>query len=1044
MQVTQTSSSVARLERETNAFGCPELITLVGPQTDTHLNYLDLMQPRSKATLLPHAVVEFQGRPLLYLLDDLESGQGQSPIDNRAQDLGQLLANRSEHALLGIVRPGELILYPVNLDRAVLNNARPVTIFVHEPDAPLFFQRLATGSISLKGQAQTPDYVFEEIHRLLAAADEELAGKMLPLEVLSVTGRALFFRFLHDRRIVMPEELPDICPSAENLKDAFSDAARAAATSCWLDETFNGDFLPLVDGLDSALSPVKRMHAYRKFFRDADEKTNGTVFRHLEAIMRGWKHVRGSSFQTTIDWDDFNFAHIPIGVLSQIYETFSRRWDAVQAEETSVRYTPKNIARLVVEEALASVKEPQDARVLDPACGAGVFLVLAFRQLVRLHWKKSGQRPDRRVIHRILYDQIRGFDVSESALRLAALALYITAIEVNGTTRPPRSLKFPRALKGEVLYNFAPHDSEERRYGFVLGSLAPDVPEHFNAQFDVVVGNPPWTRLRPKPQTSVEKTEQRAHNAAINQEFSKITRRVLAARKIVGIDVGSYKNPDNNPDLPFLWRATEWVKPGGAIAMALPGRIILKQSAAGQLAREAVLRGLTVTGILNGSDLEKTTVWPNMDLPFMLLFARNTVPPARHQFSLVTPVRENALCKRAEFRLDFRSAQAVSVDAAVAKPWMFKALSVGSTLDVEVLEKISAQELPTVSDVWADSSSGEGYNISSGLPQKTADHVLDLPDFTAPEHGFEIELQQLMSWREHHRRTTAHAPRDAVLYNPPLVIVPQAPGQTRDRPKAYLSEKHAVAFSKSFYGYSTAGQDNAKGLAQLLYLIVHSQLWHHHYLTHSSRIGASYRTFLKQDLDNFSFPNLNTLTPSQWHRVSRLVAELRGHDHKPWEEIDELVFELYGLNSHDVTVIGDTVRFGAPYRLARIPAERSPQRRDVDAFCQYLVDMVQPFVQGPRAELYAAEVIGQSEGWQSPWRFVSLTPYKAPVEISGAFLSSVMQEANRTAASRVVMVLPQGGLFIGLLNQLRFWSQSRARMCGLHIVRQHLSVFRRR
>ncbi|MCY4383625.1 MAG: N-6 DNA methylase [Nitrospinae bacterium] len=922
----------------------------------------------------------------------------------------------------------------------MLDNAQSVTLSGDSPDAPLFFQRLATGSFSLKGQVQTPDYVFEEIHRLLASADKELEGQMLPLEVLSVTGRALFFRFLHDRKIVVHEELADICPSADNLKDVFSDAERAAATSCWLDETFNGDFLPLVDSLDSSLSPVARMRAYRKFFRYAEEKTNGKVFRHLEAIMRGWKHVGGSSFQTTIDWDDFNFAHIPIGVLSQIYETFSRRWDVVQAEETSVHYTPKNIARLLVEEALAGVKEPQDALVLDPACGAGVFLVLAFRQLVRLHWKKMGRRPDKRVIHRILYNQIRGFDVSESALRLAALALYITAIEVNGTTRPPRILKFPRALQGEVLFNFGPHDTEERRYGFVLGSLAPNVPEHFNAKFDVVVGNPPWTRLRSRLTTSTEKAEQRVRNAATNQEFSAITRRILTTRQIMGIDVISYKNPDNNPDLPFLWRATEWAKPGGAIAMALPGRIILKQSGAGRLAREALFRGLTVSGILNGSDLEKTAVWPNMGLPFMLLFARNTVPPAKHQFSFITPVRENALCKRADFRFDFRAAQAVSVDSVVAKPWMLKTLSLGSVLDVEVIEKISSRELPSVSDVWTDLSSGEGYNVSSGLVQKPADHLLDLPNFEAPEYGFKIELQQLNSWQEHHHRMTAHAPRDAGLYNPPLVIVPQTPGQTRERPKAYLSEKHAIAFSKSFYGYSTAGHDNPKGLAQLLYLILHSQLWHHHYLTHSSRIGASYRTFLKEDLDSFSFPNPKTLTASKWHRVNRLAEELRSDKNKPWEAIDELVFELYGLNSHDMNVISDTVRFGAPYRSARLPAERPPQRSDVDAFCWYLVDMVQPFVKETCTELYAAEVIEQSEAW--PWRFVTLTAHRAPVDISREFLSSVMQEANRTAASRIVMVLPQGGLFIGLLNQLRFWSQSRARLCGLHIVRQHLSAFR--
>ena len=1039
----QTLSSVSRLERETKAFGCPELITLDGPQTDAHLNYLDLMKAQDETTLLPNAVAEFQGRPLLYLLDDLESGPGPSLIDQRAHGLCQLLANRSEHALLGIVRPGELTLYPINLNRAVLQDAPSVTLSVISPDAPWFFQRLATGSYTIEGQAQSPDYVFDEIHRLLASADEELADQMLPPEILSVTGRALFFRFLHDRKIVLPKELADICPSADGLRDVFSDATRAAATSCWLDETFNGDFLPLVDAPHSTLSTTTRLRAYTKFFGDIDKRTGGRVFRHLEAIMRGWKHIGESMFQTTIDWDDFDFAHIPIGVLSQIYETFSRRWDVVQAEETSVHYTPKNIARLLVEEALTGVEEPQDAVVLDPACGAGVFLVLAFRELVRLHWKKFGRRPDTRAIHRILYKQLRGFDVNESALRLAALALYITAIEVNGTTRPPKSLKFPKALKDEVLFNFGPNVPDERRYGFVLGSLGPSVPPHFNSQFDVVVGNPPWTRLRPKAKTDAEKEEQRARNTIANQAFSEITRRVLTARRIDDFDTSSYKNPDSNPDLPFLWRATEWAKPNGVIAMALPGRIILKQSPAGRRAREALLRGLTVNGILNGSDLEKTPVWPHMDLPFMLLLARNAIAPAQHQFSFLTPVREGALCKRAEFRFDFRSAQAVSVDSAVEKPWMLKALSVGSILDVELIEKISERNMPTVAETWATLVDGEGYNISPGLAQKPADHLLDLPDFVAPEFGSQIDVRKLRLWRDSHRRTTAHAPRSPALYCPPLVVVPQTPGPSRERSKAYLSENHALAFSKSFYGYSSAQHDNPKGLAQLLYLVLHSQLWHHYYLTHSSRIGASYRTILKEDLDNFPLPDPKTLTAAHWHRIDLLAEKLSIEPSGSWEELDDLIFDLYGLNAHDAGTMRDTIRFGAPYRSARLPAEQPPQQADVEAFCRYLADMVKPFAKGLAEDLHSVEVGNRDGALLSPWRFIVLAPHGKPKELSHHLFPSVIQEANRTAASRILLVLPHGGLLIGLLNQLRFWSKSRARLCGLHIIRQHLSAFRR-
>lgn len=1031
-------SAIADLQRHADAFGCPKLIALDGPQTDAHLDYLDLTGSRTNAQLLPDAVAEFQGRPLLYLLDDVKHGSASS-TDQHAHDLGQLLANRSEHAVLGVVRPGELTLYPVNLDRAVLVDAPSVTISGDSPDAPFFFQSLASGSFSLYGQPQTSDYVFDEIHSLLASADQDLAATMRPLDILSVTGRALFFRFLHDRSIVLPRELSEICPPATDLKDVFSDAERAAATSCWLDETFNGDFLPLVSVPHSTQSSRSRKSAYASFFRQADVDTEGKVFLHLEAVMRGWKHVDSTGFQTTIDWDDLNFAHIPIGVLSQIYETFSRRWDDAHADDTSIRYTPKNLARLLVDEALAGLDEPQHAVVLDPACGAGVFLVLAFRQLLRLHWQKTGRRPGTQLIHRVLYNQLRGFDVSESALRLAALALYITSIELNGTTRPPKSLKFPNALKDQVLFNFGRADHDERRHGFVLGSLAPDVPESFDGQFDVVIGNPPWTRLRAKVSPQSDARERRRRNASINRQFSAITRRALGKREVSDIDARTYANPDNNPDLPFLWRSTEWAKPGAVIAMALPGRIILKQTQAGRLAREALMRGVTVTGIVNGSDLEKTAVWPDMDLPFMLLFARNATPPPRHQFSFLTPLRESGLCQRSQFRLDYGSAHVVAADSVIAKPWLLKSLGLGSILDVEVINKISDRAFPTVSEVWANLVSGEGYNISPAMPQVSANHLLNLPDFKRPSRGFHVPAGSLVPWRLRHGRSTAQRPRSAALYDPPLVILPQTPRAGRENPKAYLYEDNPVAFSQSFYGYSTAGHENPKGLARLLYLIVHSQLWFHHCLTHSSRIGASYRTILKQDLDDFSFPDPSVLTTAQWRRVGHLANRLRVGGQKPLEEIDAFVSGLYGLNLNDMAVISDTVRFGSPFRSARQPAEQPPDGPTIDAFHRYLLSMVQPFADDPTG-LHAFAVPMGPGTYSSPWRFVGLSRRDIRSDVSPEFLSSVVREGNRMSASRIIVVPPGGGLLVGLLNQRRFWSQSRARLCALHIVRRHLAA----
>lgn len=70
------------------------------------------------------------------------------------------------------------------------------------------------------------------------------------------------------------------------------------------------------------------------------------------------------------------------------------------------------------------------ARVLDPAAGAGDLLIAAFRQIVRERWVCDGVRPDTNVLRHILYHQIVGFDINEEALRFAALGLYLISIEL--------------------------------------------------------------------------------------------------------------------------------------------------------------------------------------------------------------------------------------------------------------------------------------------------------------------------------------------------------------------------------------------------------------------------------------------------------------------------------------------------------------------------------------------------------------------------------------------------------------------------------------
>jgi type I restriction-modification system DNA methylase subunit len=174
------------------------------------------------------------------------------------------------------------------------------------------------------------------------------------------------------------------------LDECFADARNLFATSKWLNETFNGNFLPLSQ--DGILDYFKQLDRH--------------VFDELNAIAKGYESSSNGIYQYRL-FNIYDFAHIPVGLLSQVYEKFASKHDPT-AKATSVHYTPRNIAATLVEEVFDGLQDAHNARVLDPSCGAGVFLVLAFHKLYEERWKKEGKRPKTQAIRNILERQLTG------------------------------------------------------------------------------------------------------------------------------------------------------------------------------------------------------------------------------------------------------------------------------------------------------------------------------------------------------------------------------------------------------------------------------------------------------------------------------------------------------------------------------------------------------------------------------------------------------------------------------------------------------------
>lgn len=997
--------------------------------TAAQIDYLDLIEPQGPLAdrlIRPDGVVENLERPLLFFVDQGRLEEAPDEFQQQIGDLRRALACRGDRAYLAIIRPGKLDVIPVSLKDRTAEWKR---FTAGTTEAITFFSRLALGTFEELPAGGEVDYLFKEIFTLVDKAATNIANlKVKRTDVISLVGRVLFFRFLRDRSIIKEENIKKIAPRATSLSQCFDNAENTSATCRWLDKTFNGDFLPLTDG------------GRVEYFQSKSKK----LFHHLQGLLFGEEATDGDDYQLRLKlgnnplaWGNLDYAHIPVGLLSQVYEELSWKWHPEKSKKNSVHYTPRNIAATLVGEAFDNLKEAHTAKVLDPACGASVFLVLAFRRLYRELWRHTKKRPGTEAIRGILENQLVGFDICDSALKLSALSLYLTAIELDPDPDPPENLKFKALCEGKkaekpILFDWRKEDDKEK--GPVVGSIGEHVGKRFDGQFDLVLCNPPWTNIGKE-------------YASVSAELDRISKAIVTR---LDPEIGKdYKNPDSVPDLPFIWRSMEWCKPDGRIAMALPARTLFKQGPMAETTRKALFRLLEVNGIINCSNLRKTKVWPDMDQPFMLMFARNRRPKPHHRLHFISPHTDLHANSLGEMRIDAKSAQLVDVEQTFEEPWLWKALAVGTALDLEVVRKIRAAGSKSFENYWTKELRlvcKNGYQVRPKRKvRQDSREMKTLKDLTA-EAGFRflVDLSKLdvfghntLGWSRIDYRE--EAPDALRAYRGPLTLIRVSPGDDRSQGIALLSAGD-VAFSESYYGYSAKGHPEAELLTKYVQLWVHCELLMFYALLTSAEIGIERPKFQKRDFDDFPFVSWEKLSAEDKQLVGELSSRLLKEDRTVFPEIDAFFGKLYGLSASDVEVIKDTLEVREPNDELGKRASQWSEKNERTLYFRRLESYLRPLfkVLGKQPEI---SVWKPSEDKTSPFVIFTLTSKgtEAP-EPSELFQTQIIPLANQTGATQIIEEI-EGGLVIAILNQYRYWTPSRARLLGADILRDHMTTF---
>jgi hypothetical protein len=691
------------------------------------------------------------------------------------------------------------------------------------------------------------------LRELTAVERKLLDAGLQPLLAQKLIGRTIFSQYLIDRGILRADRLQGLF-GRSGLSETLRSVDAARELFDWLRATFNGDLFP----------------------PDVEDERTHVRPEHLETLA---DFLDGHEAETgQLSAFPFRFDYIPVGLISSIYEQFAHSIAGGAAAVQGLHYTPINLVDLALDGVMDDV--PGTAKVLDPACGSGVFLVEAMRRLV---WRRTRTETNsRELVRDVLRNQIFGVDINAGALQIAAFSLYLAALELDPE------------LHGDDL-GWLRFDNLVGRN--LLNASFFQTPELEGRRFDVIVGNPPWTYA----------------GAAIGTEDGGAVHKTAF-------------QPRRSPDWGFLWHARKLASPGGRMALLMKATPFFSKERAAIEARRLLFSSFRDVKLINFSQLRNEGLFPSLisgpqgrkknNAGPALLFSGTAGFPSSGAVLATANLPWNPNFRRnGVLDLSVDDFHQASVAAVSGDPVLLKAAVFANDREYEVIEWFQKEPSLTRLGEWC---AANGVRMEQGLQiggggRGDASDLVGLP-FVEPTSYQPVRIppRRLRSFGMAH----AHRPRERDIYRAPLVICPEAAfarALQRGRYSAAVLEHDAV-FTDSFVGVSFVGRDPL--LADALALLLNSKTAAFLLTLGGSNTGLKQPKIEKVDLEALAIPDLAALPPS---RIARLSAIFRGLEGRvtaaTLAAADEAVMDVYGLGSHDRRVVEDALAKTRPILL---------------------------------------------------------------------------------------------------------------------------------
>ncbi len=379
----------------------------------------------------------------------------------------------------------------------------------------------------------------------------------------SLLGRVIFIRYLIDREVLLKFEGNHKALTNDEFKKILSSKERTYKLFRYLksDDGFNGDWFPIEES-EYDLVNEDHLEVLKQLISGTDLKTK-----------------QGSLF------DIYNFSIIPIEFISNVYENFIGEENK---KKDGAYYTPTflvdYILKYTIDDYFKNNPNEYNCKVLDPACGSGIFLVETLRKLITQYEKVNKKPIKSEEIVKLVKANIYGIDYNKNALQISVFSLYLTMLDYQ-TPTDIEKFKFPYLLdseKNEDEPNFFHNDffDTKAKFNTILKEK----------KLNFIIGNPPYGR------------------STINK--SSFADKYIKSNQI--------KIGNNDIVQPFIVRVKDLVTKNNQISFIVTSKVLYNLQSK-EFRTEHFFNQFKVNHILELSSVRKE-IFENADVPVSILF----------------------------------------------------------------------------------------------------------------------------------------------------------------------------------------------------------------------------------------------------------------------------------------------------------------------------------------------------------------------------------------------------------------------------------------